>query len=105
MKAAVDDRGNVLLWGREYSPDALVPEFTLQGKNIKQVALSDDMVLALSKDGSLYKFPIAKELQRRDNTSDITYRQMKPEGLGYFERYVFFCSPSYPTLIKTVFRK
>lgn len=92
MKAAVDDRGNVLLWGKAYSPDALVPEITLQGKNIKQVALSDDMILALSKDGSLYKFPITKELQRKNNPSNITYRQMKPEGLGFFERYVLLLS-------------
>lgn len=84
------------MWGKAYSPDALVPELTLQGKNIKQVALSDDMILALSKDGSLYKFPIAKELQRRNDPSSITYRQMKPDGLGYFERCVFLLSQAIP---------
>ncbi|TGZ83060.1 RCC1/BLIP-II [Ascodesmis nigricans] len=84
--AAVDDQGNVLLWGRGYSADSVTPEVTLKGKDIKQVQLSDDMVLALSKNGTLYKFPISKELQLKNNTPEISYHQMKPDNLGYFEK-------------------
>lgn len=58
------------------------------------------MVLALSKNGTLYKFPISKELQLKNNTPEISYHQMKPDNLGYFEKYphsYITCSGCMPT--------
>lgn len=84
-------------WGNGYSDGTRIPETTFKGKNIERVVLSKDKVIALSKDKTIYSFPIAKEHQLSgkkpsesswipglSSTSDISYRILKPE-LGYFE--------------------
>lgn len=94
---AVNDKGDVLQWGNGYSSGIQIPETTLKGKNIERVVLSKDKVIALSKDKTIYTFPIAKEHQQggtkpsesswvpgMSSSSEISYRVLKPE-LGYFE--------------------
>jgi len=94
----VDDRGDVLQWGDGYAKGLKVPEITLKGKNIERVLLSQDKIVALSKDKTVYSFPISKNLQQEgvkpresswipgmSSESDISYRILNPE-LGYLER-------------------
>lgn len=96
--AAVNDKGDVLLWGSKFDKVARKPEITLKGKNISQIALSNDMVIALSKDGSLYKFPISKTYQQTNakpkegswvpgmsGEAEIAYKKIKVP-LGLMER-------------------
>ncbi|KAA8913916.1 mitochondrial protein-like protein Fmp25 [Sphaerosporella brunnea] len=95
---AVNDKGDVLMWGNGYAPETKQPEPTLTGKNIEKVIISKDKIVALSKDKQVYTFPISKSYQQeglkptetswipgRSSTSDISYRIIKPE-LGYLER-------------------
>jgi alpha-tubulin suppressor-like RCC1 family protein len=95
---AVDEKGNVLMWGKGYSPEANRPEPTLTGKNIEKVIISQDKIVALSKDKKVYTFPISKTYQQEgakpveaswvpgmSSPAEISYRILKPEGLGYLE--------------------
>ena len=96
---AVDERGDVLQWGTGYAGDGIeVPETTLQGKNIDKVVISRDKVIALSRDGTVYSFPISKKYQLEgakpiepswipglSSTARISYRKLKA-SLGYVEK-------------------
>lgn len=95
-KVAVDQNGDVLQWGVAYAPGISTPEFTLKGKNIRQVELSDDAVIALGKDGTIYNIPLSKQGQlegKKPNESGwlggspspISYRKINPP-LGLNER-------------------
>jgi alpha-tubulin suppressor-like RCC1 family protein len=94
---AVNDKGDVLQWGSGYAPETKKPEATLTGKNIDKVVLSKDKVIALSKEKTVYTFPISKAHQQeglkptetswipgRSSSSNISYRVLKPQ-LGYLE--------------------
>ena len=94
----MDDRGDVLQWGDGYAKGLKAPETTLKGKNIERVLLSQDKIVALSKDKTVYSFPISKNLQQNgvkpresswipgmSSESDISYRILNPE-LGYLEK-------------------
>lgn len=59
----VDERGDVLQFGKGYDETSTLPEITLRGKQIKSVAASDDKVFALSKAGEVYIFSASKERQ------------------------------------------
>ncbi|CCX16457.1 regulator of chromosome condensation 1/beta-lactamase-inhibitor protein II [Pyronema domesticum] len=96
---AVDENGDILQWGNGYSPGIKLPEKTLKGKNIATVRLTKDKVIALSKDGTLYSIAISKKHQEEghkptssgwipgtSSASDISFRILKPESLGYTEK-------------------
>lgn len=66
---AVTERGDVLQWGVGFwgkkatsaaaaAKTALTPVTTLRGKDIVKVALSNDRVIALAANGSVYSLPI-----------------------------------------------
>ena len=56
---AVDEQGDVIQWGRAYSR-TFVPEVTLRGKDITQVAISGDNVICLSRSGKVHVLPASK---------------------------------------------
>ena len=70
----------------------------MTGKNLKSLALSENRVIALSSDGTVYSLPIAKEEQQVgprtqegswipfwSNQSALSYRCLKP-ALGFGEK-------------------
>lgn len=90
--AAILDNGDVVQWGDRFAAHSVKsPEVTLQGKDAVKIVQSRNMLYALSRDGSVYSFPVSKELQvagpkekevrtrlipgwKRD--AKITYRQL-----------------------------
>ncbi|KAG5369290.1 hypothetical protein CJU90_2745 [Yarrowia sp. C11] len=62
--AAILDNGDVVQWGDRFAAHSVkTPEVTLQGKDAVKIVQSRNMLYALSKDGTVYSFPVAKELQ------------------------------------------
>jgi alpha-tubulin suppressor-like RCC1 family protein len=78
-------------WGVRYAPDVRIPELSLRGKNITQVELSEDTVICLSKDGTVYTLPIGRQEQAigvkptesslfgfSKTVSPVSYRKLAP---------------------------
>ncbi|KAL2131007.1 hypothetical protein VTI74DRAFT_5666 [Chaetomium olivicolor] len=100
--AAVTENGDLVQWGAAFSKDAAAPTVTLKGKDISKIALSRDRIIALSSNGSVYSIPVAKADQASGEkqssksslpfwtpeTSSISYRALKPAGLGWGEKVV-----------------
>ena len=99
--AAVDESGDLLQWGKGYAEDNSQPMVTLKGKNLKQIEISRDRVLALSENGTVYSIPVSKFEQEEgpksaesswipfwSSTSSISYRTIKPDDLGWQEKTV-----------------
>ena len=97
--AAIDEEGDLLQWGTGYAKDCADPVKTLQGKNLKRLAISRDRILGLGKDGIVYSVPVAQEDQETglklreaswipfwSRTADISYRRMAPFNLGWSEK-------------------
>lgn len=91
--AAVLENGDVVQWGKGYTEDSTSPETTLKGKDIKQITISRDRVIALSKSGKVYSVPASKAEQQSgtklsesswipgwSSTSTISYRNLTPQG-------------------------
>ncbi|CAN8105037.1 unnamed protein product [Discula destructiva] len=101
--AAVTEGGDLVQWGKGYSPEDPRPQYTLRGKDIAKLAISRDRILALSKGGSVYSLPVARDDQLggakpEDDSSwlsfwsspgsKINYRQIKPANMGWGEKVV-----------------
>lgn len=97
--AAVLENGDLVQWGKGYSEDVLEPTVTFKGKNLQQIAISKDRVVALSKSGDVYSIPASKAEQENgvkptesswipglSSSSSISYRLLKPSGLGRGEK-------------------
>ncbi|KAF8423800.1 putative mitochondrial protein Fmp25 [Tirmania nivea] len=67
---AVDEQGNVYEWGIGYGKGIKEPEVVLAGKDIQRIEASADRIFALSKDGTLYSFPISKVDQQEGPKPD-----------------------------------
>ncbi|CEJ56337.1 hypothetical protein PMG11_02545 [Penicillium brasilianum] len=94
--AAITEDGDLVQWGKGFSGTEYKPSKTLTGKNLKSLAISEDRIIALSSDGSVYSLPISKEEQktgpkRRESSwvpfwgsqSGLSYRILNPNlGLG-----------------------
>ncbi|KAJ1649443.1 hypothetical protein IWQ61_009475 [Dispira simplex] len=61
LAVAVDEQGDVYLWGEGYSTDVTGPQATLVGKDIRQVAVTQDKLFALSCSGELYMMYSARD--------------------------------------------
>src|SRR6202012_2591467 len=57
---AINENGDLLQWGVGYSSDIREPETTLSGKNLRSLAISDDRIIALADNGSVYSIPVSK---------------------------------------------
>lgn len=97
--AAVLENGDLVQWGKGYSEDTTEPAVTLKGKDIKEIAISRDRVVALSKNGTVYSIPVSKSEQESGvkvsesswipglgSTASISYRILKPQTLGGREK-------------------
>lgn len=94
--AAITEDGDLVQWGKGFSETEYKPSKTLTGKNLKSLAISENRIIALSSDGSVYSLPISKEEQktgpkRRESSwvpfwgsqSGLSYRILNPTlGLG-----------------------
>ena len=89
---AIAENGDLYQWGTSYSADAREPQRTLRGKNLVCVTLSNDRIIALSKNGTVYSLPVSKEDQLSGpkcsepswipfwaSSSPISYRTLKPK--------------------------
>lgn len=61
--AAIDDKGDLIQWGKGYSKSKYKPTRTLTGKNLTSVCMSSDRIIALASDGKVYSLPIAESDQ------------------------------------------
>ncbi|KAF2702693.1 mitochondrial protein-like protein Fmp25 [Pleomassaria siparia CBS 279.74] len=98
--AAIDERGDLLQWGSDFSKETTQPTRTLKGKNLISLALSRDRIVALSAKGDVYSIPVSQAEQlagpKPTNTSwipfwgssanNISYRVRTPQNLGWNER-------------------
>lgn len=100
---AVTEGGDLVQWGTGYRPEDPRPTYTLRGKGIVKLAISQDRILALSGGGSVYSLPVARSDQLSGATSDggsswlafwsspgssINYRQIQPANMGWGEKVV-----------------
>lgn len=100
---AATEAGDVVQWGKKYSAEDPTPSYTLRGKDIVKLAISQDRILALSKGGSVYSLPVARSDQLAGSKSDggsswfsfwsspgssINYRQIQPANLGWGEKII-----------------
>lgn len=96
--AAITEDGDLIQWGKGFSETEYKPSKTLTGKNLKSLALSENRIIALSSDGSVFSLPISKEEQKtgpkpRESSwvpfwgskSGLSYRILNP-ALGLGER-------------------
>lgn len=97
--AAILENGDLVQWGKGYSEDLpTTPTITLRGKDLKQLILSRDRIIALSKSGKVYSVPVSRTDQLEQpkpsesswipfwgSTSKISYRIIAPK-LSYNER-------------------
>ena len=89
--AAILENGDLVQWGKGYSTEVSTPTVTLKGKDLKQISISRDRVIALSKSGKVYSVPASKLDQEEQpkvdesswipfwgGTAHISYRNITP---------------------------
>jgi alpha-tubulin suppressor-like RCC1 family protein len=98
--AAINEKGDLLQWGVGYSPDIKEPEMTLKGRNLRSLAISEDRIIALAENGSVYSVPVSKDRQAKDpklresswfwtnGKTNIACRNLTPSSLGIGEKIV-----------------
>jgi alpha-tubulin suppressor-like RCC1 family protein len=97
--AAIDEKGDLLQWGKAYSAAAKEPVRTLTGKNLVSCAISRDRIIALSSSGTVYSVPVSEKEQREgkkpavsswipfmSTTDTISYRIRTPKELSWNEK-------------------
>lgn len=98
--AAIDEKGDLVQWGKGYSESNFRPTKTLTGKNLISLCMSRDRIVVLSSNGKVYSIPVAKDDQESgrkgqesswmpfwSRTADLSYRQLKP-SLGLTEKVI-----------------
>ncbi|KAF1362531.1 mitochondrial protein-like protein Fmp25 [Lizonia empirigonia] len=99
--AAIDEKGDLLQWGVDFSKEAVEPTKTLRGKNLTSLAISRDRIIALASNGSVYSIPVSQKEQKEGpkpastswipfwgGSSDISYRVRTPQNLRWNEKVV-----------------
>lgn len=85
--AAINEKGDLVLWGTSVSISNPEPIVTLQGKDLVKVALSSDRVIALASNGSVYSVPVSRQdqLSGQKPTSQGSFwgSSSKPEAINY----------------------
>ncbi|KAE8353566.1 hypothetical protein BDV28DRAFT_156913 [Aspergillus coremiiformis] len=89
--AAIAENGDLIQWGKGYSESDFKPTKTLTGKKLNSLCMSNDRILALSSDGSVYSLPIARDDQYSSRKpkesswvpfwsgkSELSYRLLQP---------------------------
>ncbi|RKF73744.1 Protein FMP25, mitochondrial [Golovinomyces cichoracearum] len=96
---AITENGDLLQWGTGFSPECQEPTRTLKGKNLIQLSISKDRIIALSSNGTVYSVPVSQLEQKLkpkpnggswfrfwEDPSNIGYRILKPRDLMWRER-------------------
>ncbi|KZF22329.1 RCC1/BLIP-II protein [Xylona heveae TC161] len=99
--AAVNEQGDLLQWGIDYSTETVAPTKTLRGKRLVSITLSRDRIICLSISGAVYSVPVSKDAQEKgrkpserswipfwSSASPISYRVLSPKNLNWGERIV-----------------
>ncbi|KAJ4335202.1 hypothetical protein N0V95_008961 [Ascochyta clinopodiicola] len=99
--AAIDEKGDLLQWGVDFSKEATEPTKTLRGKGLTSLAISRDRIIALSSNGSVYSIPVSQKEQKEGpkpastswipfwgGSNDVSYRTRTPENLAWSEKVV-----------------
>jgi alpha-tubulin suppressor-like RCC1 family protein len=97
--AAIDENGDLLQWGNGYAPNTKTPQVTMKGRNLRSVVLSDDRIIALGDNGSVYSIPSSKKEQDAapklkepgwfwSSTTTIGCRSVTPKNLAVGEKVV-----------------
>ncbi|WYZ34120.1 hypothetical protein EsH8_I_000396 [Colletotrichum jinshuiense] len=61
--AAVTEKGDLVQWGLGFSNTDPSPTETLKGKNIAKISVSNDRIIALTSNGSVYSVPASRNDQ------------------------------------------
>lgn len=98
--AAINEKGDLIQWGKGFSESDFLPTETLTGKNLSSLCMSHDRILALASDGKVYSLPISKDDQLSGNKpkegswvpfvsgkSGVNYRMLQPK-LGMTEKVI-----------------
>ena len=96
---AITEKGDLLQWGSGYSRDVRDPTPTLVGKNLVSISISRDRIIALGSAGKVYSVPVSQEDQAKgpkqsesswiplwNSRSEVSYRLMKPQDMGWGEK-------------------
>lgn len=116
---AVLDNGDLVQWGGEFdshtgssSQEQLVPEPTLTGKDIANVSIARDRIIALSRSGKVYSIPITKIEQTNGpgssesswlmpaSTSPVNFRTIIPT-MHYGEKVTAIATGTCHLLLRT----
>ncbi|MBE3046252.1 hypothetical protein IMZ48_27690 [Candidatus Bathyarchaeota archaeon] len=71
--AAINEKGNLVLWGDAVSAEDPSPVTTLEGKDLVKLAVSADRVVALGSDSTVYSVPVSRHDQ-------LTGQKVSPQG-------------------------
>ncbi|MCJ1436935.1 hypothetical protein MMC27_006318 [Xylographa pallens] len=95
--AAIAENGDLLQWGSDFSAESRQPIPTLKGKDLTQVQISRDRIVALSSSGKVYTLPVSQPDQLSgpkpqesswipflSSTSPVSYRTIQtPEKVTF----------------------
>ncbi|KAJ5808378.1 hypothetical protein N7474_009647 [Penicillium riverlandense] len=89
--AAITENGDLVQWGKGFSETNFTPTKTLTGKSLVSLSLSEDRIIALSSNGTVYSLPISQNDQQSgpktresswipfwDGQSRLSYRVLQP---------------------------
>ncbi|CDK29072.1 unnamed protein product [Kuraishia capsulata CBS 1993] len=62
---AIDSKGNLFQWGKNFDPKGVEPRISVKGLGLVKCEISNGAVYALAKDGSVYYFPESSEEQKQ----------------------------------------
>lgn len=98
--AAINEKGDLIQWGKGFSESDFLPTQTLTGKSLSSLCMSNDRILALASDGNVYSLPISKEDQQSGSKpkegswvpfmsgkAGVNYRMLQPK-LGMTEKVI-----------------
>lgn len=98
--AAINEKGDLVQWGKGFSESDFLPTQTLVGKNLSSLCMSSDRILALASDGKVYSLPISKDDQQSGSKpkegswipfssgrAGVNYRTLQP-NLGMTEKVI-----------------
>ncbi|MCJ1477063.1 hypothetical protein MMC13_005734 [Lambiella insularis] len=87
--AAINENGDLLQWGADFSAESRQPTATLKGKNLTQLAISRDRIFALSSSGKVYTLPVSQP----DQLSEY-----KPQESSWIPFFSYSSPISYRTI-------
>lgn len=100
--AAVTEKGDLVQWGLGFSKTNPAPVTTLRGKDLVKLDVSEDRIIALAKNGSVFSIPSSRDDQQggikpegkgsswslwsSGNSEAINFRSLTPKNLAWGEK-------------------